>query len=209
MRHARGTRETLVLDRVRKQDVVRRGDELVTAGWRGAASRAYPKGIPIGEVTSVGQTDTDLYQQVQVDPYVDFGGSRLRARARPAGPATMTAGLTIRGLAVVFVAALFQAGLFASLAVVGGTPDLLLIAVVSLGLLRGSVPGAVFGFAGGLVLDLFSDAGDARRSRRPSAPSETRRRRRRNTASRRPTPYPGQPYGAHPAIRRAVPRSAG
>jgi cell shape-determining protein MreC len=24
-------------------------------------------------VTSVGQTDTDLYQQVQVDPYVDFG----------------------------------------------------------------------------------------------------------------------------------------
>jgi cell shape-determining protein MreC len=24
-------------------------------------------------VTSVGQTDTDLFQQVQVDPYVDFG----------------------------------------------------------------------------------------------------------------------------------------
>ena len=34
VRHARGTRETLVLDRVRKQDVVRRGDEIVTAGWR-------------------------------------------------------------------------------------------------------------------------------------------------------------------------------
>ena len=68
----------------------------------------------------------------------------------------MTAGLTIRGLGVVFVAAFFQAGLFASLAVVGGTPDLLLLAVVSLGLLRGSVPGAVFGFAGGLVLDLLT-----------------------------------------------------
>jgi rod shape-determining protein MreC len=74
VRHARGTRETLVLDRVRKQEVVRRGDELVTAGWRAAGfSSLYPKGIPIGEVTSVGQTDTDLYQQVQVDPYVDFG----------------------------------------------------------------------------------------------------------------------------------------
>ena len=36
-------------------------------------SSLYPKGIPVGEVTSVGQTDTDLYQQVQVDPYVDFG----------------------------------------------------------------------------------------------------------------------------------------
>jgi rod shape-determining protein MreC len=74
VRHARGTRETLVLDRVRKEDVVRRGDEIVTAGWRaGELSSLYPKGIPIGRVTSVGQTDTDLFQQVQVDPYVDFG----------------------------------------------------------------------------------------------------------------------------------------
>ena len=74
VRHARGTRETLVLDRVRKQDVVRRGNEIVTAGWRaGTLSSLYPKGIPIGKVTSVGQTDTDLFQQVQIDPYVDFG----------------------------------------------------------------------------------------------------------------------------------------
>ncbi len=75
VRHARGTRETLVLDRVRKEEVVKVGDELVTAGWRASGfSSLYPKGIPIGEVTSVGQTDTDLYQQVQVDPYVHFGG---------------------------------------------------------------------------------------------------------------------------------------
>jgi rod shape-determining protein MreC len=74
VRHARGTRETLVLDRVRKQDVVRVGDDVVTAGWRASGlSSLYPKGIPIGEVTSVGQTDTDFFQQVQVDPYVDFG----------------------------------------------------------------------------------------------------------------------------------------
>jgi len=74
VRHARGTRETLVLDRVRKQDVVRVGNEIVSAGWRaGALSSLYPKGIPIGRVTSVGQTDTDLFQQVQIDPYVDFG----------------------------------------------------------------------------------------------------------------------------------------
>ncbi len=74
VRHARGTRETLVLDRVRKEDVLRVGDEIVTAGWRaGALSSLYPKGIPIGRVTSVGQTDTDLFQQVQIDPFVDFG----------------------------------------------------------------------------------------------------------------------------------------
>lgn len=68
----------------------------------------------------------------------------------------MTAGAALRATAVVFAAALFQAGLFASLAVVGGTPDLLLIVVISLGLLRGSVPGAVFGFFGGLVVDLLT-----------------------------------------------------
>ncbi|CAN5658681.1 rod shape-determining protein MreC [soil metagenome] len=74
VRHARGTRETLVLDRVRKQDVIKRGDDVVTAGWRASGlSSLYPKGIPIGDVSSVGQTDTDLFQQVQVDPYVDFG----------------------------------------------------------------------------------------------------------------------------------------
>jgi rod shape-determining protein MreC len=72
--HARGTRETLVLDFVRKQDEIKRGHEIVTAGWRtGDLSSLYPKGIPIGEVTSVGVTDTDLFQQVQVEPYVDFG----------------------------------------------------------------------------------------------------------------------------------------
>jgi rod shape-determining protein MreC len=72
--HARGTRETLVLDFVRKQDEIKEGDEIVTAGWRaGGLSSLYPKGIPIGEVTSFGLTDTDVFQQVQVEPYVDFG----------------------------------------------------------------------------------------------------------------------------------------
>jgi rod shape-determining protein MreC len=74
VRHAHGTRETLVLDRVRKQDDISEGDVIVTAAWRaGALSSLYPKGIPIGEVTSVGLTDTDLFQQVQIEPYVDFG----------------------------------------------------------------------------------------------------------------------------------------
>jgi rod shape-determining protein MreC len=74
VRHARGTRETLVLDRVRKEDEVRRGAEVVTAGWRaGGLSSLFPKGIPIGEVTSASDNDTDFYKQVQIEPYVDFG----------------------------------------------------------------------------------------------------------------------------------------
>lgn len=68
----------------------------------------------------------------------------------------MTAGTALRAMGVVFAAALFQAGLFASLAVVGGTSDVLLLVVVSLALLRGSVAGAAFGFFGGLVVDLLT-----------------------------------------------------
>ena len=57
-----------------KRDVIRLGDEVVTSGWRaGGLTSVYPKGIQIGRVTSVGQTDTDLWQQVQIEPYVDFG----------------------------------------------------------------------------------------------------------------------------------------
>jgi rod shape-determining protein MreC len=74
VRHAAGTRETLVLDRVRKRDTVRRGDRIVTAGWRsGDLESIYPQGIGIGEVTSANSSDTDLFQNVQIDPYVDFG----------------------------------------------------------------------------------------------------------------------------------------
>ena len=68
-----GIGSTLEFDRVSKDKVVRVGDTIVTAGWRTTKlSSLYPKGIPIGTVTSFGQTDTDLYKQVQVQPFADF-----------------------------------------------------------------------------------------------------------------------------------------
>jgi rod shape-determining protein MreD len=66
----------------------------------------------------------------------------------------MSAGAALRASAVVFAAAVIQAGLFSSIVIRGGAPDVLLVVVISIGLLRGSVPGAVFGFAGGLIIDL-------------------------------------------------------
>jgi rod shape-determining protein MreC len=49
------------------------GDTIVTAGWRSSKlASLYPRGIPIGRVTSVGQADTDLWKQVQVEPFADF-----------------------------------------------------------------------------------------------------------------------------------------
>ena len=56
--------------------------------------------------------------------------------------------------AIVFVAALLQVTLVASLDVAGGAADLLLLALVALALLRGAVTGAVAGFAGGLLVDV-------------------------------------------------------
>ena len=62
----------------------------------------------------------------------------------------------LRGLAVVFVAALVQVVIVSSILIGGGAPDLLLLVVVCLGLLRGSIPGAVLGFAGGVVVDVVT-----------------------------------------------------
>jgi len=62
----------------------------------------------------------------------------------------------LRLVAVVFVAALLQAVVVSSFVVGGGAPDLLLVVVVSLGLLRGSIPGAFLGFVAGLVVDLLT-----------------------------------------------------
>jgi rod shape-determining protein MreD len=68
----------------------------------------------------------------------------------------VTAGGALRVSGVVFAAAMLQAVIFSSFDVGGGSPDVLLLVVVSLGLLRGSVPGAVSGFTGGLLVDLLT-----------------------------------------------------
>jgi rod shape-determining protein MreC len=74
IRHGAGSGNTLVLDRVTKDLVVQAEDVIVTAGTRSSRYPSlYPGNIPIGRVTSVGQTDTDTFKQIQVEPFVDFG----------------------------------------------------------------------------------------------------------------------------------------
>jgi rod shape-determining protein MreD len=68
----------------------------------------------------------------------------------------VNAGAVLRAAVVVFVAAMLQTVIVSSLVVGGGTPDVLLVVVVALGLVRGSVPGAVFGFMGGVLVDLVT-----------------------------------------------------
>lgn len=74
VRHGEGE-GSLVLDYVPKETNVQEGDVIVTAGTQ---SKRYPSlfpgGIQIGVVTSVGQSDTALYKQIQINPFVDFSG---------------------------------------------------------------------------------------------------------------------------------------
>jgi rod shape-determining protein MreD len=54
---------------------------------------------------------------------------------------------------LVFVAAILQASVFSSVTILNGTPDLLLVTIICVSLLRGPIVGAVAGFWGGLLLD--------------------------------------------------------
>ncbi len=54
---------------------------------------------------------------------------------------------------LIFVAAILQVTLFSSAQILGGTPDVVLLTLMAIALLRGSVYGASAGFAAGLIVD--------------------------------------------------------
>ena len=55
---------------------------------------------------------------------------------------------------LVFVAAVVQAAVFSGAVVFGGTPDVLLVTIVAVALVRGATVGACAGFFGGFVIDV-------------------------------------------------------
>jgi rod shape-determining protein MreD len=59
----------------------------------------------------------------------------------------------VKAAPLLFVAAVIQVSLLSSIEVAGAVPDLLLVTLLSVALLRGSLFGAICGFAAGLVLD--------------------------------------------------------
>jgi rod shape-determining protein MreC len=82
-----GPSGAMILDQVQKQDRVKRGDVIVTAGTRNARyPDLYPYGIPIGRVAHVGATDTAPFLQVQVQPYANLGSLDAVAVLVPKNP---------------------------------------------------------------------------------------------------------------------------
>jgi rod shape-determining protein MreC len=69
-----GGSDALVLDLVSKSKVVREGDTIVTAGSLGKSTlqSIFPRGIPVGTVTSQSSNDVNPFKNIQVKPLVDF-----------------------------------------------------------------------------------------------------------------------------------------
>jgi rod shape-determining protein MreD len=59
----------------------------------------------------------------------------------------------VKAAVLLFFVAIAQVSLLSSVGVAGGTPNLLLVTLVAVALLRGSVFGAAGGFFGGLLID--------------------------------------------------------
>jgi len=55
---------------------------------------------------------------------------------------------------LLFVVSIFQVSAFSSVRIGGAAPDVLLVTLVAVSLLRGSITGAVLGFLSGLVVDI-------------------------------------------------------
>jgi rod shape-determining protein MreD len=55
---------------------------------------------------------------------------------------------------IVFVVAILQVSAFSSISILGAAPDVLLVTLIAVGLLRGAILGAVAGFAAGLIVDV-------------------------------------------------------
>jgi rod shape-determining protein MreC len=83
--------DTLLLTRVGKEKRVLYADTIVTAGSPsgGVLPSLFPRNVPIGVVTSVGQNETDIFKQIQVQPFVDLSSlqSVLVLVPKPAKPA--------------------------------------------------------------------------------------------------------------------------
>ena len=58
-----------------------------------------------------------------------------------------------KAAALLFVAAIMQVSIFAQVHVLGGVPDILLVTLVAVALLRGAIVGAAGGFFAGLLVD--------------------------------------------------------
>ncbi len=92
---------------------------------------------------------------MQVAPFAKLTGDRRRRRAHPdeGVEAAVTIADGLKAAALLFVAAIVQVSILTQIHVLGGVPDVLLVTLVAVALLRGAIVGAAGGFFAGLLVD--------------------------------------------------------
>ena len=122
--HGTGS-NSLILDRVGKDKQVDAGDTIITAGSPagGKLPSLFPRNIPIGTVTSVGQNDTDIFKQIQVQPFVDLSSlqSVLVLIPKQREPAQQVILDSLKAAVLLFVAVLVQVSMLSAYSPLGGT----------------------------------------------------------------------------------------
>jgi rod shape-determining protein MreC len=63
-----GTSGYCVFDYVLRKHTLRVGDNVVTSGMDGV----FPKGLPIGQVSEIFKQNAGIFQEVTLEPFVDF-----------------------------------------------------------------------------------------------------------------------------------------
>jgi rod shape-determining protein MreC len=79
----------LIMDYVERDVLVGLKQVVVTSGF----GQIFPKGIPVGVVQTVGEQDVNIYKQIEVQPFVDFGALEevmVLTNALPAGDSMQT-----------------------------------------------------------------------------------------------------------------------
>lgn len=68
-----GEPDDLLLDFLELDEEIKEGAEVITSGTTSSRFESlFPRGIPIGEVSSVDPEERELYQRVHVEPYADL-----------------------------------------------------------------------------------------------------------------------------------------
>ena len=187
IRHGQGN--TLILDRVSKEQKIEKGDIIVTQGTVDRRYRdIYPYGIPIGRVHQRRHERHRIVPHGAGRPVRALRLARRRRRTRLDEEAVNGVD-GVKAAVLLFVAAILQVSIFSQVHVLGGVPDLLLVTLVAVALLRGSMFGACGGFFAGLLVDTATlgqlglrrscsrspATGSAATARRPAATARTRR----------------------------------
>ena len=148
------------------QNGPQQGQQVVTAGFKSGPLESYfPPNIPIGRVLPVDENQLLNNGTIQVSPQADLRGvDVVQILTRPTAgteraqvPVTLSNAvkLSIRLVLLGFFGVVIQESAVSQISIFGVSADLTPLIVMAVGLLCGSLTGAVFGFATGLLIDLI------------------------------------------------------